>query len=144
MALTVKKVTLWRKEVADEPGALARVLGPLAETGANLRVVMGYSMGESGRAAIEVFPVSGKRASAAASGAGLAPSGIACLLVEGDDRPGLGADMARAVAAMGVNISFMVAETVGRKFSAVFGFRGDSDAAAAAKAIKSAAKARKR
>jgi hypothetical protein len=144
MAVTVKKAVLWRKEVADEPGALARVLAPLADAGTNLRVVMGYSMGESGRAAIEVLPVTGKKATRAASGAGLAASDIACLLVEGDDRPGLGAAMARAVAAVGVNISFMVGETVGRKFSAVFGFRTDADAAAAAKAIKTAAKPRRR
>ncbi len=144
MAVTVKKVSLWRKEVAHEPGVLAAVLEPLAGAGVNLRVVMGYAMGDSGRAAIEVFPVAGKKATAAASGAGLAASSIACLLVEGDDRPGFGAAMARAVANAGVNMSFLIAETVGRKFSAVFGFQSDADAATAAKAIKSAAKPRKR
>ena len=140
MAVTVKKVTLWRKEVANQPGVLAGVLEPLAQAGANLRVVMGYAMGDSGRAAIEVFPVIGRKPTAAARAAGLVASPIACLLVEGDDRPGLGAGMARATAQAGVNISFLVAETVGRKFSAIFGFQSDTDAAIAAKAIKSAAK----
>lgn len=144
MAVTVKKVQLWQKEVADEPGALADVLEPLAQAGANLRVVMGYGLGDSVRAAIEVFPITGKKATTAARGVGLAASSIACLLVEGDDRAGLGADMARAIAAAGVNTSFLVAETVGRKFSAIFGFRAEGDAAIAAKAIKSAAKPRKR
>lgn len=144
MAVTVKKVTLWRKDVAHEAGALAAVLDPLAGAGANLRVVMGYGMGESGRAAIEIFPVSGKRAIAAATAAGLAASPIPCLLVEGDDRPGLGSNMARAIADAGVNISFLIAETVGRKFSAVFGFQSNADAATASKAVKSAAKPRKR
>src|SRR5216684_5885310 len=97
MAVTVKKVALWRKEVADEAGALAGVLQPLSAAGANLRVVMGYGMGESGRAAIEVFPITGKKATDAATRAGLAASQIACLLVEGDDRAGLGADMAGAI-----------------------------------------------
>ncbi len=144
MAVSIKKVTLWRKEVAHAPGALAGLLEPLAQAGANLRVVMGYGYGDSGRAAIEVFPISGKKATSAATAAGLAPSGIPCLLVEGEDRAGLGGDMARAVAAAGVNIAFLMAETVGRKFSAVFGFQNDADAAAAAKAIKSAAKPRKK
>ena len=145
MALTVKKITLWRKEVAHQAGALASVLKPLAQTGANLRLVMGYAIpGEAGRAAIEVFPVTGRKATAAASAAGVSASPIACLLVEGDDRAGLGADMARAIADAGVNISFMVAETIGRKFSAVFGFHSDPDAATASKAIKSAAKPRRR
>jgi hypothetical protein len=144
MAVGVKKVTLWRTEVAHEAGALAAVLEPLARAGANLRVVMGYGMGESGRAAIEVFPVTGKKATAAATAAGLAVSPIPCLLVEGDDRPGLGANMARAVADARINVAFLVAETIGRKFSAVFGFQNDADAAAASKVIKSAAKPRKR
>ncbi len=144
MAVAVKKVTLWRKEVSDQPGALAELLEPLSAAGANLRVVMGYGMGDTGRAVIEVFPISGKKAATAAAAAGLAASSIACLLVEGDDRAGLGADMARAIAAAGVNISFLIAETVGRKFSAVFGFANDTDATSASKAIKSAAKARKR
>ena len=140
MAIAVKKVTLWRKEVANNPGVLADVLRPLAESGANLRLVMGYTMPGTDRAAIEVFPIAGKRVSDAATRAGLGVSSIPCLLVEGDDRAGLGADMARAIAAGGVNISFVMAETIGRRFSAVFGFHSDADAASAAKAIKSAAK----
>ena len=42
MALSVKKVTLWRTEVENKPGALSSVLAPLAEVGADLQVVMGY------------------------------------------------------------------------------------------------------
>ena len=144
MGLNVKKATLWRKEVTHEPGVLAGVLEPLAQASVNLRVVMGYAMGDSGRAAIEVFPIAGKKASRAAGEAGLQASMIPCLLVEGDDRAGLGAAMARAIASAGINISFLSAETVGRKFSAVLGFRNDAEATAAAKAIKSAAKPRKR
>jgi hypothetical protein len=140
MAVTVKKAALWRTDVAHEPGVLANVLEPLARAGADLRVVMGYGMGESGRAAIEVFPVSGKKATAAAAAVGLRASSLPCLLVEGDDRAGLGADMARAIANAGVNVHFLIAETVGRKFSAVFGFSSESDAGAALKAIKAAAK----
>jgi len=145
MAVTVKKVTLWRKEVPHSPGVLADVLTALAEAGVNLQVVMGYTFpGETGRAAIEVFPIAGKKAATAASAAGLSASPIACLHVEGNDRAGLGGEMARAVADKGINISFVIAETVGRKFSAVFGFQSDGDATIAAKAIKSAAKPRRR
>lgn len=144
MAITVKKITLWRKEVAHEAGALAGVLEPLAQAGSNLQLVMGYTIpGEPSRAAIEVYPVTGRKAAAAASAAGVVASPIACLLVEGDDRLGLGAGMARAIADTGVNISFMMAGAIGRKFSAVLGFQSDSDAATAAKAIKSAGKPKK-
>jgi hypothetical protein len=144
MAVTVKKVQLWRGTVPDKPGTLADVLEPVAEAKASLRVVLAYGLGDSGRCAVEVFPITGKSAAAAAASVGLAAATTPCLLVEGDDRARLGADMARAIAAAGVNISFVVAEVVGRKFSAVFGFRSDVDAATAAKAIKSAAKSRQR
>jgi hypothetical protein len=149
MALTVKKVTLWRAEVAHQAGRLADILEPLAKAGANLRVVMGYAFPSApGGAAIEVSPISGKKVTAAATAVGLSPSPIACLLVEGNDRLGLGADMARVIGRAGLNISFLMAETVGRKFSALFGFESEGDANAAAKAIKAVgktkAKARKR
>lgn len=141
MAVSVKKVVLWRREVDNKPGTLAGTLAPLAQAGANLRVVMGYALpGESGRSAIEIGPVSGKKATAAANAAGLAASPIPCLLVEGDDRPGLGARIARSVADQGVNLAFLIAETVGKRFSAVFGFESDADAARATSAIKAAAK----
>ncbi|MFQ5666087.1 MAG: hypothetical protein ACE5I7_06600 [Candidatus Binatia bacterium] len=145
MAVTTKKVALWRREVTNAPGLLADVLQPLAEAGVNLRVVMGYVFpGNRKRAAIEVFPVQGKQATAAARRAGLRPSPIPCLLVEGDDRPGLGAKLGGEVADQGVNIAFVMAETVGKKFSAVFGFQSDSDRERAARAIKNAAQRRHR
>lgn len=141
MAVTVKKVTLWRTETSNQPGELARVLDPLAGAGANLRVVMGYGLpNDPSRGVIELFPVSGKKVTGAAQSVGLAASPIACLLAEGDDRAGLGRDMARAIGEAGVNISFLMAETVGRKFSAIFGFASDADAQVAAKSIKAAAK----
>jgi hypothetical protein len=142
MAVTVKKVALWRTEVPQRPGELARVLGPLADAGGNLRVVMGYGMGD--HAVVELFPVAGKKAVAAAQSVGLGASPIPCVLAEGDDRSGLGRDMASAIAGAGVNISFLMAETVGRKFSAVFGFANDVDAGSAMKAIKAASRPAKK
>ena len=40
MALTVKKIALWRKEVENGVGILAGALAPLAHAGANIHVVM--------------------------------------------------------------------------------------------------------
>ena len=42
MAVSVKAITLWRAEVDNRPGTLAKALGPLAESGASLRVAMAY------------------------------------------------------------------------------------------------------
>ena len=142
MAVTVKRIALWRADVDNHPGMLAKTLEPLAQAGADLRLVMGYRLPQTPeRAAIELYPVSGKRAVAAAAQAGLAESReIPCLLVEGDNRPGLGAALARGLANAGINIAFVVAQVVGRKFSATVGFADEATAVAATRVIKDAAK----
>jgi hypothetical protein len=144
MAVSVKQITLWRTEIANRPGALAGALGPLAEAGAALKVVMGYRLpGEENRAAIEVFPVSGKKVINAARSVGLADSGIPTLLVDGDDRPGLGAAIARDIAVAGINMIFLMAQVVGRRYSAIIGFDSEADAKRAAPLIKRARPAKK-
>jgi len=139
MVIKVKSITLWRREVENRPGALAETLEPLARGGADLQVVMGYRQpGGEDRAILELYPVSGKKATTAARAAGLSASTIPTLLVEGDNRPGIGHAMARAIADAGINTSFLVAQTIGRKFSAVFGFETEADAKTAAALIKKA------
>jgi hypothetical protein len=133
MAVTVKKITVWRGEVDNRAGALARVLEPLSVARGSLDVVMGYRIpGQPERAVIEVWPVSGKKMSQAAEAAGLRPSETPTLLATGDDRPGVGHAMARAVADAGINMVFLVAHVVGRRYSAVFGFESAADADRAA------------
>lgn len=140
MAVTVKKITLWRREVENNAGALASTLEPLARAKSDLTVVMGYRLpGQEARAAIEVHPVAGRKTSEAAQSAGLAPSAIATLLVEGDNRPGLGHAIAQAIADAGINLSFVLAQVVGRRYSAVFGFENDADAGRAATLVRKAA-----
>jgi hypothetical protein len=137
MAVTVKKVSLWRREIDNRPGALARVLEPLARAGTDLQIAMGYRFpGNESRAAVELAPVGNKKAAAAAQGAGLQASGIATLIVQGDNRAGLGHAIAQGMADAGINMSFLVAQVVGRKYSAVFGFENDADADRAAALIK--------
>jgi hypothetical protein len=141
MAVTVKRITLWRAEVENEPGVLARTLEPLAASGADLRLVMGYRFPQTpDRSAIELYPVSGKKPTSAAEQAGLAPAAdIPCLLVEGDNRPGLGAAIARGLADAGLNIAFLMAQVIGRKFTAAFGFADEAAANSATRIIKAAA-----
>ena len=93
-----------------------------------------------GRAAIEVFPISGKKPGAAASAVGLGPPEIPALLVEGDNKPGLGHSVAQAIAAAGINMAFFVAQVIGRKFAGVIGFETEDDAKRAAPLIKTAGK----
>lgn len=141
MAISVKKTSLWRREVDNRPGALAQTLQPLADAGADLEVVMAYTMGKT--AAVEVAPVAGKRATAAAEKSGLAEARVPALLVSGDNRSGLGHAIARSIADGGININFVVAHVVGNKFSSVFGFDSEADADRAIPLIRNAGSARR-
>ncbi len=137
MAISIKRITLWRAEVANQPGVLAATLKPLAEAGANLSVVMGYRYtSDPSKAAIELYPVTGKKITAAAQAAGLAAYEMPTILVEGDDRPGLGHAIADAIAGAGINLAFLVAQVVGRKFSAVMAFENEDDLKKASALIK--------
>lgn len=137
MAVKVKAITLWRQDAENRPGALARTLEPLARAGADLRVVMGYRHpGEGGRATIELYPVAGRKATDAARVAGLSTSGIPTLLVEGDNRPGVGHSLSRALGQAGINMSFFLGQVVGKKYSAILGFESELDAKRAAALIR--------
>lgn len=139
MAVTVRKITVFRAEVDNRAGALAELLEALKAAKGSLDVVMGYRVpGQHERAVIEVWPVSGKKLSQAAESVGLKPSETPTLLVLGDDRPGLGRAMARALADAGINLVFLVAQVVGRRYSAVFGFESAADAERAAGLLKKA------
>jgi hypothetical protein len=145
MAVSIRKITLWRTQVAHRPGALAALLEPLAQAGTDLQIVMGYRIPDrKERAVIEVAPVGTRKAARAAEKAGLAPGGAPTLLVLGDNRPGLANRIARALADSGVNIAFLVAQVVGRRYSAVFGFANEADLDKAVDRIRTAVTSRAR
>lgn len=145
MAVTVKRIVLWRKEVENRAGILANALAPLASAGTDIHVVMAYRFpGQESKAAIELYPVTGKKSAAAAKEAGFSASNIPALLVEGDNKTGLGYETAQTIANAGVSMDFMVAQVIGRRFSAVFGFESAADAASCAGIIRKAIAAKRR
>jgi hypothetical protein len=145
MPLTLKKIVLWRKEVNDRTGMLANALAPLAHAGTDVHVVMAYRFPhQDSKAAVELYPVTGKKSAAAAKEAGFSASDIPALLVEGDNRAGLGYTAAQAIADAGINLDLLVAQVVGKKYSAVFGFESDADAAKCAAIIRKASAAKKK
>ncbi len=140
MAVTVKKITLWRGRIENRPGTLAAVLEPLAQAKADLQVLMGYREPGESQAVVELYPVAGAKAAAAARRSGLGAAGATSLLVNGDNRAGVGHRIARALGEAGINVNFLVAQATGRKFSMVAGFDSEADAARASALIKKAAK----
>ncbi len=137
MSITVKKVVVWRTEVQNRPGEMARALEALA--GRDLHLVIGYQ-----GAVIDIAPVVGKGAKAAAKSAGFKPLSTSTLLIEGKNRPGVCFAAARALGEAGISMDSVVAQVAGKKFLALFGFSNDADAKRAGSLIKKAVEATKR
>jgi hypothetical protein len=145
MPVTVKSITLWRKELENKTGVLVQTLEPLAKAGADLLVVMGYRYpGDETRATVELYPIASKKSVDVARQVGLGASSIPTLLVQGDNRAGLGYAIAQAIAGAGVNLAFLVAQVIGRRYSVVLGFESEADAKTAAALIKKVTATKKR
>ena len=137
MATTVRSIVLWRKEIENQPGALASTLELLASADADLQIIMGYRYpGNQAKAAVELSPIARKKVITAAETAGFKASGIPTLLVEGDNQPGLGHAIAEAIANAKINLDFLVAQVIGRRYTAVIGFESAEDAKRASTLIK--------
>ncbi|MFO0973018.1 MAG: hypothetical protein U1A27_06215 [Phycisphaerae bacterium] len=138
MPVTVKRAILWRTETRNAPGMLARTLFPLAHTRQDLQIVIGYAYPDKAMAAIEVYPIESRAAAAAASQAGLEQSNFPCLIVTGDNLPGLSYRITRGLSESGVNLNFFIAQVIGKKYTALFGFEAQSEADLAAQVIRKA------
>ncbi len=140
MAVNVKRITVWSQSQPDQAGLLGRVLEPLARARGDLQVVMGYHVPSEGgrRGVIEIAPVKGKKAEAAARQAGFAPSDLPALLITGDNRPGIGQAIGQSLGQAGISIHYLVAQVIGRKYQAVAGFGSEDEAARAATIVKKA------
>ena len=144
MAVKITRVALWRTEIRNKPGVLAAALQPLAESGTDLKVVMKYSVpGRSSRATVEILPGGGRRAALAAQTAGFSLSPTPVLLVEGENRRGLAYAVANTVAWAGISVRFLSAQVVGKRYSALLGFRTDEDARKAGSLIRRVAAGKK-
>jgi hypothetical protein len=138
MKLKVTKTDVWAVEIQDQPGGLAKVMESIAAAGANLQCVIARRQPDKpGTGVAFVTPLTGKKVLAAAATVGFQETQrIATLQVEGPDRPGLGAQLAKAVAGAGVNLRGLTAIALGRRFVGYLGFDSGDDANKAAGALR--------
>jgi hypothetical protein len=127
--VTIRKITLWRREVDSRPGALAEVLEPFTTTGADLQVIMRYRHPTNNtRAIIEVCPQEAEASGEAVREAGLKASYVPALLIEGDYVPGFGSNIAKVIEDLEAKIMFLVAQTLNGKYTVTIGFEAEDDA----------------
>jgi hypothetical protein len=138
MALKATRNDVWTTTIDDRAGGAADVLESLAKSKVNLEMVFARRMPEQpGKGLMIVGPIKGKKAEAAALAAGLGKTGaMHGLTVEGGDKPGLGAKIARALGDAGISFRGLTAHAIGKKFVCNLALDSAEDAERAAKLLK--------
>jgi hypothetical protein len=140
VAIKVSKASVWAVSINDRAGGLADRLEPLAKAGANLEMVFARRTPESpGQGMLFVTPIKGAKATKAAQDGGMGqPQSIYSVRVEGGDKPGLGAKIARTLGEAGVSIRGLSAIAMGRKFVSYIACDSAEDQDRAIAALKKA------
>ena len=138
MALKATKAEVWAVSIDDRAGGVADKLEPLARAGANFEMVFARRTPENpGRGMLFVTPVKGAKATRAAREAGMGiPENIYSVRIEGADRPGLGAKIARALGEAGISVRGVSGLAIGRKFVSYVACDSAEDQAGAIAALK--------
>jgi predicted amino acid-binding ACT domain protein len=138
MKLKITRSEMWKATIDDRPGGAAAVLDPVARAGANLEFAFARRAPEMpGKGLLFVLPVKGKKVLAAAQAAGLAVApDMHMLRIEGGDKPGITAAIARALANAGINFRAFSATAVGRSFKGFLALDSAEDVARATAVLK--------
>jgi hypothetical protein len=137
MALKVTKADVWACTIEDRAGGAADKLEALAGGGANLEMVLARRTETPGQGVLFATPVKGAKAVKAAEAAGFGkPQNIHSVRIEGGDKPGLGAKIARTLGNAGVSFRGVSACAIGRKFVSYIACDSAEDAAKAVAALK--------
>src|SRR5260370_14125884 len=141
MALKVTKAEVWSAMLVDRAGGAADKLEALARAGADLELVFARRTPEQpGSGILFVSPVKGAKATRAAHEAGLAKTEtIHWVRIEGGDKPGLGAKVARALGNAAISFRGLSAIAIGTKFISYIALDSADDAARAVTVVKKAA-----
>jgi hypothetical protein len=138
MAFKIQRIDTWAASIKDKPGGLADKLKALSSAGVNLEFVIARRAPDRpGKGVVFVTPIRGASRVRAARKAGFKKSSnLHTLRIEGADRRGLGARIARALANKGLNLRGLSAAAINRKFVAHIALDRAVDAAKAARALK--------
>ena len=118
MTLKVGRVDLWTASIDDRAGGAADKVEPLSKAGANFEFVFSHRTPEQpGRGIVFVTPVKGTKVVQAAQSAGFTkPENLHSVRIEGTNKPGITAKVARALANAGISFRALSATGIGSKF----------------------------
>jgi hypothetical protein len=138
MAIKASRHDVWMAIIDDRAGGAAEKLEALAAAGASLEVVLARrTPGHPSQGVLFASPVEGKKVLLAAEQAGFRRAeGIHGVRIEGTDKPGLGAKIARCLADAGISFRGMNAMALGKSFLSFIAVDNVDDAARAVKALR--------
>lgn len=138
MNLKTTRVELWMAEIADQSGCLARTLRAIADYGGDLDFVVARRMPEKpGRGVVFVSPLVGTEQLENASEVGLRRAiDMPALKIEGNDSPGAGGKILKAIADAGVSLQEISTTVLGNRFVCYAGFDSIADLEKAEMAVK--------
>ncbi len=138
MAIKASRNDVWMAVISDRAGGAADKLEALAKAGADLEVVFARRTPEHpGEGILFAGPIEGAKVTRAALEAGFKRSEtIHGVRIEGGDKAGLGAKIARSLADAGISFRGMQACVVGTKFLSFIACDSADDAAKAVKALR--------
>ena len=140
MDLIVERVNVWAASIKDEPGGLARILTGLREAGADLDFAISRRAAEKpGTGVVFVTPLRGDREVAAAEALGFnVTSGIHSVRIEGENKPGIAAELTEKLAAAGINLRGLSAAAIGSRCILYIGLDTTEDAVKAVNILQQA------
>ncbi len=129
MDLIIERVDVWAASIKDKPGSLANVLTGLREAGADLEFIIARRSTEKpDTGVVFVTPLRGDREIAAAANLGFnVTSSIHAVCVEGENKPGIAAELTGKLAAEGINLRGLSAAIIGAKFILYLGLDTNAD-----------------
>ena len=130
MDLDAQRVDVWAATIDDRPGGLAEKLAPLAEAGANLEFVISRRSPEKpGKGVVFLTPLHGYAQTTAAERAGFAITQHShSVRVEGENRPGVGAEVTKMLGDAGINLRGLSAGVLGTTFIMHLALDSEADA----------------
>jgi len=140
MELIVERVDVWAATIKDECGSLAQLLTGLYEAGADLNFVLARRAPEKpGTGVVFVTPLRGDREIAAAAELGFnVTSSVNSVRIEGENKPGVAAELTKKLAAAGIDLRGFSAAVIGTRFIFYIGLYSAADAVNAVSILREA------
>lgn len=133
MELTVERVDVWAASIKDEPGGLSSKLKGLAQAGADLDFIIARRVPEKpGTGVVFVTPLRDDKEVAVAADLGFnVTNSLNSVRVEGENKPGIAAELTEKLADAGINLRGLSVAVIGARFILYLGLDTADDASKA-------------